>query len=61
MVENAKIQKFKCDTLSNFYTICHGKVYENQSKSLILQFCFNISSGFKNKALFFKLLLKSVF
>ena len=39
----------------------HGKVYKNQSKSLILQFCFNISSGFKNKALFFKLLLKSVF
>ena len=41
--------------------MCHGKVYENQSKSLILQFCFNICSGFKNKALFFKLLLKSVF
>ena len=38
LVENAKIQKFKCDILSNFQTICRGEI-RSQDLTYVVETC----------------------
>ena len=38
-VENAKIQKFKCDILSNFQTMCRGRLDWLYGFTLVVVFC----------------------